>query len=681
MAFAKKAGYLNQLQAAQDEYLDELYPENPTEMDDSEFISFLEWFVLDRMIPKENKSLAQLFLKSNPKLPIEEMQVLRHWQDSVISVYEVGEINKGAGFQVRDLFSGQECFVSDAKLSQQAKPGHLLITRLTEVMGEYHASPAVGLAESKARPAFLRGFDSSRDQYIEKHPGADLQEFLKHRGFTLNSLLVETAHAAFPGPQLVTTSGEEPIFQTAHYDLLNRTEAITRLDQAEDFSRDQDPEDSAVEDELEYVWLDQGESAESIKAMEAGFPSASHKMFGGKPGKAGSNRLLGWLTIQTGRLTVQVNGQKRFALGKKRLEALLAGLIEHRLDSVESLEAAMAKHRARAASAPPPESPPPADFAFEPVKPGESIQDALKNREFGSLDEANAFLQKAMGDYNNCPQEEMGGLSPAQVRNLMDCDWEDKYGPLRLNRSLPLADLDSVPILHNTRLLLSMCEARGGVKATGSGYLGTVFVRDLVAKMIWPPHYDVDEFIDLDNKRIRETDIHELMLLRTVLEFAGLLKRNKSKFVVSEKGKSLLTEEQAGELFATLFVTFFRVLDLDGLDPICDKEPSIQQTLAYSFHSLTKLPVDGRWLKLKDVIPAILLPSVKSALTGKENHQDWGEEDLDLALDRVQWRVIDPLYRYFGLLEWQEKDGVEDLLERLEVRPTPLLARFLSFNL
>ena len=227
-----------------------------------------------------------------------------------------------------------------------------------------------------------------------------------------------------------------------------------------------------------------------------------------------------------------------------------------------------------------------------------------------------------------------------------------------------------------------MCEAQGGVKATGSGYLSTVFVRDLVAKMIWPPHYDVDEFIDFDNKRIRETDIHELMLLRTVLEFAGLLKRNKSKFVVSEKGKSLLDEEQAGELFVNLFVTFFRVLDLDGLDPICDKEPSIQQALTYSFHSLTKLPADGRWLKLKDVIPAILLPSVKNALTARKTTRIGGRRprpgfgSCAVASNRSPLSIL----RAFGMAGEGRGRG-EGILDCLEVRPTPLLARFLSFHL
>lgn len=82
------------------------------------------------------------------------------------------------------------------------------------------------------------------------------------------------------------------------------------------------------------------------------------------------------------------------------MEEILAGLIRHRLDSLQSLQAARAEYKSGREMPPTlsPHSEP--DFQFEPLKPGESIQDALKNREFESLEAANAFLQQRMGQYN-----------------------------------------------------------------------------------------------------------------------------------------------------------------------------------------------------------------------------------------------------------------------------------------
>ena len=107
--------------------------------------------------------------------------------------------------------------------------------------------------------------------------------------------------------------------------------------------------------------------------------------------------LLGSITIKADRLLLEVNGDQRFAIGKKRLEELLAGRVRHRLDSLQSMQAAMAKHRS--GQKPPPALSPPAESGaqFAPLKPGESIQEALKNRQFESLEEANAFLQQHMG--------------------------------------------------------------------------------------------------------------------------------------------------------------------------------------------------------------------------------------------------------------------------------------------
>lgn len=308
MRFVKKAGYLRELEPAQLHYLTYIDPQDSSELYDNEFIAFMEWFSQDYEIPGGGRTLAQLYLASNPKLPAEEMQVLRQWQNSFVSVYQVSETLPGIGFKVKDLFFEEEFFVSDEMLSRKAKPSYIIVTKLTEVMGEYHASPAVGLTEGKVKTAFERNLETALADFQDEFPGADLQKFLKARGFTLNSLLLASAEEAFPGPKLVTTSGEEPAFHEAHYDLFDRESAIAALKGAKDFDLD-DPEGKLPKtDELHFVWLDQGETVSLIRAVEAGFRSAPQKVFGSNSGEGGFARLLGSRTIKADRLVLEANG-------------------------------------------------------------------------------------------------------------------------------------------------------------------------------------------------------------------------------------------------------------------------------------------------------------------------------------------------------------------------------------
>ena len=235
MRFAENAGYFNELKPAQLHYLAYIDPQGPSDLDENESIAFTEWFFHDYVMPEEGRTIAQLYLASQPTLPAEEMQVLRQYQDSYISAYRIGDIKPGQGFQANDLFSEEDFFISDETLSHRAKPGYIIITRLTEVMGECHASPAVGLCEGKVWPALERNIQTALAEFQDESPDADMQRFLKERGFTLNSLLLASAEQAFPGPKLVTTSGEEPAFHQARYDLLDRNAAIAALQGAQDF--------------------------------------------------------------------------------------------------------------------------------------------------------------------------------------------------------------------------------------------------------------------------------------------------------------------------------------------------------------------------------------------------------------------------------------------------------------
>ena len=377
--FVKKAGYNSELEAAQLYYLAHLDPTaKDTEPDDRDIMAFMEWFVSDYLIPEEDKTVIELFLASNPKLPVEEMQVLQGWQDRVISAYQVVDLRKGEGFTVKNLLLDEpERLVTDHSLSGSVHPGDLFIARLFRVQDEWHCSATTSVGESRLKKAFLSNVEFALEEFRQDHPEADIKQFLKARGFILPELLTRAHQATVGHPKVVTTSGEELVFLQAHYDLLDSKQAQERLRTAGDFELEDVGQGGKQGKQTECVWLDRGPSAALMEEIEDGFPSAKHEMFGPGQGQAGSSRLLGRVILKAKRLTLEATGDKRFGVGKKRLEDLLSGLIKHRLDAVKPIQMPVSASR----MAPPDPNLGRMDASeIEPLQANETIRDALQNR-------------------------------------------------------------------------------------------------------------------------------------------------------------------------------------------------------------------------------------------------------------------------------------------------------------
>ena len=483
-------------------------------------------------------------------------------------------------------------------------------------------------------------------------------------------------------PTVMTASGEEVSFRQARYDVIDQDGIIARLNQASDFEADE-PEDKRS-GEISYTWLEAGESARLMKTIQGIKPPTNPIL--GNMGEGGSWRVLGDLKIKGGKLLFNATGERRFELGKKRLESLSGNSIRHRIDAVQSMESALANRgRSKDMGGMDPSSPgpaikiDPADPKFAPLKPGETIQDALKNRSFNSLDEANAFLQQAMGDYNNQPQEEMGGLSPVQVRDLMACDWEDPEGPIRLNKNLSFAELAHTPLLHNARLLLQLAQQEGGIKATGAGYLDTAAVREVIHQGIWPERW-ADQYQRKAEGRLREMDIKYVYALRLVCSFSGLLKETRGSFQLTHHGSQMLTEEYAGRLYKRLFFVLFQHLDLDLFDRHGLFYPDIQKGIGFSICQISRIKAEG-WHVMAEVAPQLLLPAVKWACTRNENPSKWNEHQIQGVVKNLGYRLIEPL-EMCGLVE--TRDTVQPLLDlsmTTEFKVTGLFSRFISFDL
>jgi hypothetical protein len=123
-------------------------------MVETDMIGFTEWFVHDYVLPGFGKPLIAVYLESNPKLIRTELQILKDWQATNISVYQITRVEEDNGVYCEDIFTDEGFFIHDISISRSIKQWELLMARKVWVLDEWQLS-AMG---AKLPPSEKRTF-------------------------------------------------------------------------------------------------------------------------------------------------------------------------------------------------------------------------------------------------------------------------------------------------------------------------------------------------------------------------------------------------------------------------------------------------------------------------------------------------------------------------------------------
>ena len=316
----------------------------PPAADDVSIGAFTKWFIHDYPLPDHGKPLISVYLESNPRLTDVELQILKDWQDTYISVFQITKVEEGHGVWAEDIFTGDECFLHDVSTSRGIKRWQLMVSRKVWVLDEWQLS-AVGtiLYPQDKKPIYDLMMDHYR-QYRKKKPKKKMAEFLHEKGYLLQHFVL-TRHVKPLGMKKVFTShGEELVFYKALYDVLDLDELVVRFSGFQDYQMTNRNENDEGEIIYSFDWLQRGESANSQygKPLDEGISVKS--FYFPRPGEEGS-LVLGNIEVARERLKLSVMGEERFKVGKIYLEQCLEGLIRHRVDSIQSFESMMKEGR------------------------------------------------------------------------------------------------------------------------------------------------------------------------------------------------------------------------------------------------------------------------------------------------------------------------------------------------
>ncbi len=300
----------------------------------------------------------------------------------------------------------------------------------------------------------------------------------------------------------------------------------------------------------------------------------------------------------------------------------------------------------------------PFDPSEYPMKPGEPE----------AIEDIKALFDNMYDTLNNVPDPEMGNLTPEQVYRLIYAEWGTEDCPIHFNKNLPLEIVNQSKLFRNARLLLQqLIECSDEPTLTAKGNLNRKFVKLMFDQMT------IDEkdrsFILKYNKVINETDVRDLMVTRAVCDCAGLLRRQKKKFLVPKKKQYLVSPEKAGELYFEVMVGYLCEYNLGFTDRL-DDFIGIQDTFGYTLYQVSKTCQNAK--PLEDLYKQVLLPAVREDIRQTR-------ATIRDTLFVLELRVIRPLVN-LGLLEIVRRK--DDFLKRIDtVKKTALFDKFIQFDI
>ena len=161
------------------------------------------------------------------------------------------------------------------------------------------------------------------------------------------------------------------------------------------------------------------------------------------------------------------------------------------------------------------------------------------------------------------------------------------YNPFNLTNEIFIFEYGShfeqnikeVPFLEQALYFLNRLYESGEMKATQKGNLPKFFIMELYQKFFSKKKNFITPH--------KEDDLPEAKRLKYILNMAGLIKKRKNKFYLTQKGESLIKDKKIKELFDNLILTFFKKWNWGVLDGYSELS-LIQASVVFNIYLLNK---------------------------------------------------------------------------------------------
>ena len=306
-------------------------------MQGAEFVAFMSWFLVNRVAHDQKKNpippLSWRFRAERANsLSLIEKDYLNFIIDEPFSFFEILTPKPGAGYLVRDILTDREIYVNEKSGSQGIQVGGILFGRLA-IVGDVAIFDAVSDVlfpmEWKNEILGLRQ-EIRRICKIKKDQMPNVDQLV---GFAamIRALYRDFRNAAQNPrpPQMSNTDGDPMSLNKTIFDIDSADivfEALHSLDfndTKEELLKDAKKDSSGKILKIEFPWLKKGS----------------------KKNKGMGNTVLGNITIEKNRMTVETNSLKRDEAIKSIIAERCGKFAHHKSTLIEPFEAKMRNHR------------------------------------------------------------------------------------------------------------------------------------------------------------------------------------------------------------------------------------------------------------------------------------------------------------------------------------------------
>ncbi|KGJ90463.1 SEC-C metal-binding domain-containing protein [Thalassotalea sp. ND16A] len=300
----------------------------------------------------------------------------------------------------------------------------------------------------------------------------------------------------------------------------------------------------------------------------------------------------------------------------------------------------------------------------------EEIKEAMQDKDFESIDEANEFLNNFMQQRNSQSIDVFHGLSSHKMHSLLTQPFE--HNEVLLFNEQALLSVDTINNTQVMFLAMALIEGIGdkGVKATAKGNLPRNLCRAINTE--FNATFGAPKYARTISK---EEDFFDLHVVRVLLVLAKLVRVVKDKYIFTAPMKKLLKnpEQMPGKIYGLLFKTY--CLEFNWAYRSYGEEFAfIQNSVGFSLYLLAKYGhsvKDGSWYA-EEFLSAF--PRLVDDIEFHSYVQDNQEEQIHRC---YQHWLMNNFCEFFGLIT-VKRTKIDMFYELQEVRTTPLFNVFVK---
>ncbi|MCC5885602.1 MAG: SEC-C domain-containing protein [Gammaproteobacteria bacterium] len=296
----------------------------------------------------------------------------------------------------------------------------------------------------------------------------------------------------------------------------------------------------------------------------------------------------------------------------------------------------------------------------------QAMIDELKTRDYASLEEAQAAAQLAMRSHASNPIDDFVGLTLNQMHGVL-------YRPFDSPDLLTWPDpLGVSPDGEAIELACGLAEALGseGVKRTAKDNLPRQLCRELLAR--WQRIDGEDRHFAPETLQ-SELDYGLLHRVRLTMEFGGLIRKYRGRFLLTRNGRDRFERHGAAGLYPALLRAYVGKLNW-GYDDGMPEVPMLQHSFLFTLHLFGQL--GDTWRPTTFYADALLRAFPPLILDFVDDRFFTAEEKFYRA---YALRTLTRFAAPFGLIEFAPQDA-DDFRSPRQVRRRPLLEEVVQFR-